>query len=75
MGQSVSLAQLRLEKIMRRPRRNHSPQFEAKVALAALRGDKNLTELAEPSTRPRTPPPERTLSTPPLQAHLWIGKD
>jgi transposase-like protein len=32
---------------MRRPRRNHSPQFKAKVALAALRGDKTLTELAE----------------------------
>ena len=32
---------------MRRPRRNQSPQFKAKVALAALRGDKTLTELAE----------------------------
>jgi transposase len=32
---------------MRRPRRNHSPQFKAKVALAALRGEKTLTELAE----------------------------
>lgn len=32
---------------MRRPRRNHSPQFKAKVALAALRGDKTLAELAE----------------------------
>ena len=47
MGPSVSLAELRLEKTMRRPRRNHSPQFKAKVALAALRGDKPLTELAE----------------------------
>jgi transposase-like protein len=33
---------------MRRPRRNHSPQFKAKVALATLRGDKTLAELAEP---------------------------
>jgi transposase-like protein len=41
------LAPQRLEKTMRRPRRNHSPQFKAKVALAALRGDKTLTELAE----------------------------
>jgi transposase len=32
---------------MRRPRRNHSPQFKAKVAVAALRGDKTLAELAQ----------------------------
>ena len=32
---------------MRRPRRNHSPQFKAKVAVAALRGDKTLVELSE----------------------------
>ncbi len=31
----------------RRPRRNHSPAFEAKVALAAIRGEKTLAELAE----------------------------
>lgn len=31
----------------RRPRRNHSPAFKAKVALAANRGDKTLAELAE----------------------------
>jgi len=31
----------------RRPRRNHSPEFKAKVALAAFRGDKTLAELAE----------------------------
>lgn len=31
----------------RRPRRNHSAQFKAKVALAAVRGDKTLAELAK----------------------------
>jgi len=31
----------------RRSRRNHSPAFKAKVALAAIRGDRTLAELAE----------------------------
>ena len=31
----------------RRPRRNHSPGFKAKVALAALKGEKTLAELAQ----------------------------
>ena len=31
---------------MRRPRRNHSPQVKAKVALEALRGEHTLAELA-----------------------------
>lgn len=31
---------------MRRPRRNHTPGFKAKVALAALKGEKTLAELA-----------------------------
>jgi len=31
---------------MRRKRRNHSPTFKAKVALAALQGDKTLAQLA-----------------------------
>ena len=30
----------------RRPRRNHSPSFKATVALAALKGDKTMSELA-----------------------------
>ena len=32
---------------MKRTRRNHSADFKAKVALAAIRGDKTLVELAE----------------------------
>ena len=32
---------------MRRPRRNHSPAFKAKVALAALEGNATLSELAQ----------------------------
>lgn len=32
---------------MRRPRRNHTVSFKAKVALAALKGDKTLAELSE----------------------------
>ena len=31
----------------RRARRNHAPAFKAKVALAALKGDKTLAELAQ----------------------------
>src|SRR6202051_3878859 len=31
----------------RRTRRNHTPAFKAKVALAAVKGDKTLAELAE----------------------------
>jgi transposase len=32
---------------MKRTRRNHSSAFKAKVAVAALKGDKTLAELAE----------------------------
>jgi transposase len=35
------------ETMSRRPRRNHSPAFKAKVALAAVRGEKTLAELAQ----------------------------
>ena len=30
-----------------RPRRNHTPAFKAKVALAAIKGDRTLAQLAE----------------------------
>ena len=31
---------------MKRPRRNHSPAFKAKVALEALKGEKTMAQLA-----------------------------
>jgi len=31
----------------RRKRRNYSPEFKAKVAMAAIRGDKTLAQLAQ----------------------------
>jgi len=33
--------------MQRRPRRNHTPAFKAKVALAAVKGDQTLAQLAE----------------------------
>ena len=33
--------------MQRRPRRNHTPAFKAKVALAAVKGDRTLAELSE----------------------------
>jgi transposase-like protein len=35
------------EKMTKRTRRNHTPAFKAKVALAAVKGDKTLAELAQ----------------------------
>ncbi len=32
---------------MRRPRQNHGATFKAQVALAAIKGDKTLAELAD----------------------------
>lgn len=31
----------------RRPRRNHTPTFKAKVALAAIKGERTVVQLAE----------------------------
>jgi transposase-like protein len=33
----------------RRPRRNHSPQFKAKVALEAFKGEQTTAELSQQS--------------------------
>src|SRR5512139_1354378 len=35
------------QSMSRRPRRNHSAAFKAKVALAALKGERTLVELAQ----------------------------
>jgi transposase-like protein len=35
------------ETMKRRPRRNHTPAFKAKVALAAIKGDRTRAQLAE----------------------------
>jgi transposase len=40
-------AEYRSKSMTKRTRRNHSGSFKAKVALAALRGDKTLTEIAQ----------------------------
>lgn len=39
---------------MKRTRRNHGATFRAQVALAAVKGDKTLAELAEPFRVPPT---------------------
>ena len=44
---SVKLVSLRQEQKKRRKRRNHSTAFKAKVAVAALKGDRTQAELAE----------------------------
>ncbi len=33
--------------MQRRPRRNHTPGFKSRVALAAIQGDRTLAQLAE----------------------------
>jgi transposase len=35
----------------KRPRRNHAPEFKAKVALDALKGEQTLVEIWEPIWR------------------------
>ena len=35
------------ETMSKRPRRNHTPAFKARVALAAIKGDRTLAQLAE----------------------------
>ena len=44
IGMSAGTGESRMS---RRARRNHSPAFKAKVALAAIKGEKTLAELAQ----------------------------
>jgi transposase len=41
------IAENRGATMTRRPRRNHSPAFKAKVAIAAIKGEKTLAALAQ----------------------------
>jgi transposase len=50
------------ETLSKRPRRNYSPAFKAKVALAAVKGEKTLTELAP------------QFDVPPNQITPWQGQ-
>jgi transposase len=43
----LRFSQEKEQKMTRRKRRNHSSAFKAKVALAAVKGDRTLAELAE----------------------------
>jgi len=43
---------------MRRPRRNHSAAFKARVALEAIRGEKTVAEIATPPA-PNSRPDKR----------------
>jgi transposase len=45
----------------RRPRRNHSPAFNAKVAAAAVKGERTLIELAQDSDVLRTKSSDKNL--------------
>ena len=53
---------------MKKTRRNHSAIFKAKVALAAVKGDKTLAELAEPFAI-HANPITQWKSQPPRSAH------
>jgi hypothetical protein len=57
------------EKMSRRPRRNHSAAFKAKVALEALKGEKTVAEIAQRHDVPRAP---NGPATPRRHSHSWF---
>ena len=44
---SPKMSEMLWREAMRRKRRNHSPEFKAKVALAAIQGDLTMAQLVE----------------------------
>ena len=44
---SSKMSEMLWREVMRRKRRNHSPEFKAKVALAAIQGDLTMAELVK----------------------------
>ena len=60
----------------KRPRRNHSSIFKAKVALDAIRGEKTLAELAKLHDVYGKSMPSSVGDDHPIAyiAHLWLGR-
>lgn len=54
----------------RRPRRNHSAAFKAQVALAAIQGDKTLSQLAEAASVFGASPRAEPMDLKPLHAKI-----
>jgi hypothetical protein len=54
-----------------RPRRNHSPAFEAKAALAAVKGEKTLAEMAQQLSQKMTA--AGSVMTPATSRHQMIS--
>lgn len=60
----------------KRPRRNHSPAFKAKVALAAVKGEKTLAELAQQyDVHPNLVTPNNPVVIEPKMIHCSCGQE
>ena len=55
----------------RRPRRNHSPAFKAKVAVAAIKGEKTLIELSQDFD---VHPNQIKIVSPRLVGRYWLAR-
>ena len=58
----------------RRPRRNHTSAFKAKVAIAAIKGDRTLVQLAEQFDKAQRKLSNGVAALPPAD-HLLIERD